>query len=519
MGKKSKYKKVLNLTSIGMGQSVLIQKSGEAASQMIQAYKGVRYDSAGNEILHKGRSLEKIANYKRNPNYFEQNTKQQAGFSAELIEEARRNKENIFNNNDKRSRTTDGIGKTNDMVSDLVDIDKYGNIIEGSGTQLKFLGVTKKGKVTVVDKLVKEESWDRYESVVVPKDQYQAACEYADKMAKECREQAKKLKAMGNTEEAQKQLSRAKRYENARSRIRQSKVTTEEALAARNDPKKFTVKEVATDSFAAGVQSMKSSMVIAGVIAVAQNSAAVINGEKDAVDAAIDSIETTADAGAVAFATGTAGTVLKAVMHTSKSDIIRRLGTTNAPAMIVTGVVDITECLVQFAKGNLTALQLLERLGEKGVCAVASGIGATFGGTAAGALFGTGAIIAGGVAGGMASYFVCSVIYNKAIDILRDAKIAKDRREYIEAMCADAIENMRIYQQILTEYCQKELGIKQKAFDDFFAMVDKSICKNDINGFYRSFDGLEKVFGIDTGFDSFDEFDAFMSNDSTILSF
>ena len=53
--------------AIEMAQDSLIQIEGEAAAQIIQAYKGVRYDSQGKDLNHKGRSLKQIKDYKLNP--------------------------------------------------------------------------------------------------------------------------------------------------------------------------------------------------------------------------------------------------------------------------------------------------------------------------------------------------------------------------------------------------------------------------------------------------------------------
>lgn len=58
MGEK-KDKSIVNSTTIGMAQNQNVQKHGEAASQIIQAYKGTRYDSKGRNLNHQGRSLKK----------------------------------------------------------------------------------------------------------------------------------------------------------------------------------------------------------------------------------------------------------------------------------------------------------------------------------------------------------------------------------------------------------------------------------------------------------------------------
>ena len=164
--KKKEDDKIINTTTIGVIQKELNQIYGEATSQIVQAYKGIRVDKFGDEIIHKGRSLKEINNYKINPKYESQNIKQQSGFSAELIEEARQNKEAILSGDKIRTRTTDGVGKTNDTQYDHIKIDENGNIIENTGTQMKFLkvSITKNGekKYDVIDKLANNKEWNRY---------------------------------------------------------------------------------------------------------------------------------------------------------------------------------------------------------------------------------------------------------------------------------------------------------------------------------------------------------------------
>ncbi len=89
---------------LGLMQDGLVQKHGEGASQIVQAYKGVRYDSAGNDIGHQGRNLKDISNYKVNDNHADANIKQQAGFSGELVKEARDNQEAILKGDTTRTR-------------------------------------------------------------------------------------------------------------------------------------------------------------------------------------------------------------------------------------------------------------------------------------------------------------------------------------------------------------------------------------------------------------------------------
>ncbi|MGL5098496.1 MAG: hypothetical protein ACRC6B_00400, partial [Fusobacteriaceae bacterium] len=173
---KEKNEKGPDPTLIGILEQQNIQTHGEGASQIIQAYKGTRYDSSGNDIGHKGRTLKDISEYKLNDQYKDTNLKQQSGFSGELIKEARDNKEAILNGDKSRTRTTDGVGKTNDQVHDHTKVDSNGNIIENSGSQMKILKDHKK----VVDKMAGDD-WEKYKNspMDVPSEQVEPAKAYA----------------------------------------------------------------------------------------------------------------------------------------------------------------------------------------------------------------------------------------------------------------------------------------------------------------------------------------------------
>ncbi|MFR6482568.1 MAG: hypothetical protein ACLUPK_04540 [Veillonella sp.] len=77
---------------------------------------------------------------------------------------------------------TDDIGRVNDPLYDTVIIDRDGNIVEGSGTQLKFVGAAERSirKYTakrVVDYLKnskRDKYWENDVPVEIPSDQYQS---------------------------------------------------------------------------------------------------------------------------------------------------------------------------------------------------------------------------------------------------------------------------------------------------------------------------------------------------------
>lgn len=520
--------KTINTASVGIAQDYLIQKNGEAASQMIQAHKGVRFDSFGNDLGHHGRSLKGINGYKAdNPKYHDQNIKQQSGFTAELIKEARDNKDAILKGDSTRTRTTDGIGNSNDRQYDHVKVDANGNPIDNTSTQMKFLesGIDKDGDRTfkVMDNLAKQKDWDRYDGKIdIPKGDYQDAIKYADKQANKLSDQAKRARELGKHDIADKLEKQAEGYEKAKKRIRESNVTNKEAIEARLNPEKFVAKEVIKDSHNAGIEAAKGAVIMSGAISAAQNLYSIIAEDKPIDEAVKDIAKTTAISGAVAYGVGTTGTAIKALMHSSKKELIRRIGTTNSPTMIVTGSIEIAKSMKRFANGEIDELELMQELGEKGTGMVAAGFASSIG-AGVGASIGSVVPVVGTVAGAaigafvgsMIGYSSSSMLYKGALEALNGAKVSGERRLVIEEISRASIIETERYREELLECAIVECNMREEIFKKLFDDIKKSIQNNDIEFFILSVDRVGKEFGVKMQFNSFEEVDQFMLDEST----
>lgn len=525
---KKKGNKIINTITLGTAQEKLNQTYGEMASQMKQAYKGIRIDEFGDEIIHKGRNLKDISNYKVNKEYESQNIKQQSGFSAELIEEARQNKEAILSESKVRTRTTDGIGKTNDTQYDHIKIDENGDIITGSGTQMKFLKVSvKNGKAEydVIDKLANNKEWNRYDTKVsIPKDQYEGAVEYANSRYEENMELYKKALEKGKFDVAQKYKQKAEDYKNAGERIISSKVTEEEAIEARKNPEKFVAKETLSDIHEAGKTAAKAGMLIGGSISIAQNLYAVVKEEKDMGEAIKDIATTTVKSGVISYTVGSSGTYIKSIMHSSESQLIRRLGTTSVPTLIVTGTIEVGKSIKRYACGEIDEKELLEELGEKGVGMITAGycassgavVGATIGSVVP--IIGTsiGGVI-GGFVGGVLGYNISGVLYKEALGALKAEELSYERRLVIEKLAEQAIEENRRYKEMFIKFSREQLMNREERINNYFSKLNDGILENNIDKCISSINDIGKIFGYDFQFKSMKEFDEFMSDKNSVL--
>ena len=517
--KKKKNKRLLNNVIIGMSEKEINQIYGEATSQMIQAYKGIRVNKFGDEIVHRGRNLKNISNYKLNPEYREQNIKQQSGFSAELIEEARENKEAILSNNRIRVRTTDGIGRINDTQYDHIKIDENGDIIENTGTQMKFLKVSvmKNGEIKydVIDKLANNKNWNRYDTkVTIPKEQYEGAVKYANSEYEKNIKLYKKSLENGKLDIANKYKQRAEEYKCARERIIPSNLTEKEALEARTNPEKFVAKEILKDIHEAGKVAAKGGMIVGGTIALAQNLYAVVNNEKDLGEAIEEVALSTLKSGTMAYTVGSTGSCIKSIMHSSENKLIRRLGTTSAPTLIVLGTIEIGKSIKKYSYGEINEIELLEELGEKGVGMLTAGycasagtvIGTTFFPVVGSAMSG----IIGGVVGSILGYNISSILYKEALESLKAEKISFEKRKIIEKLAEQAIKENLKYKELFIKFSEEKLFNRQENIKKGLLKINNSILNNDIESYINAINSVGEIFGYNLQFKNFKEINTFM---------
>ena len=109
---------------------------------------------------------------------------------------------------------------------------------------------------------------------------------------------------------------------------------------------------------------------------------------------------------------------MKALMHNSNSEIVRKLGTTNLPTMIITSTMEIGDVVKGYISGEITETEALTRLGKSGTGSLAASYGA-----AVGTIFMPGI---GTAVGSMVGYMVSSMLYDSCLQILVEADLAYD---------------------------------------------------------------------------------------------
>ncbi|MFT4105527.1 MAG: hypothetical protein QM657_07200 [Lacrimispora sp.] len=513
--KSEKQPKTITPSIIGATLKNSIQTHGEASSQILQAYKGIRVDAFGNDLHHKGRSLKQISTYStgNNPAMKDKVLKSQAGFSGELIKEARDNKEAILRGSPTRTRTTDGLGQTNNPIYDHVNVDEFGKVVEGSGSQMKIYktGVSQKYGDTydVIDKLAQNKKWQKYDCPVdIPSDQYDGALKYAKQKSEEYRKQANACRKNGDPELASRYDSIATQYDSAGKKVRKSNLTTDEAIAARTNPKKFVSKELCSDMHKAGKEAAVGVAVISGAFSAVQNIYHVLKSEKSVEEAAKDVLLDTASSSACAYGVEFAGVGLKAAMHSSSNEMVRRVGKTNAATTLITASIQIGQVLKSYATGKIDEAEALESLGSEGTSFLAAGFG--------GAVGAVGGPI-GSFLGATLATMISDAIYDNSLQILKDEKVSAERRAVIESMCQTALEELEFYQKEVEAYIRQQNNYRRERYDMLFEDIHDALRSENIDNFIQTINAFGQEFNVKLDFETFEELDQFMSDDSTVF--
>ncbi|MBQ7568021.1 hypothetical protein IJT17_04375 [bacterium] len=486
-----------------------VQRFGSAAKQHYVAYSGE--DRELGTQLKKG--LKSISLHKVNPEERYKNIHQQAGFSAEVKDVARTNAEKIIAGDTSRKVRTDDIGRVNDPLYDTVTVDANGDVIKGSGTQVKFIGASENdpsgaGNASRALDSLQSKKFAKYldadAKIEVPSDQYDKILQEADSRIEDLQKQLENRKNAGDTEEVKKLQERIAKLKKIKTNLRKSSVSQEEAVYAREHPELSTAKDIAKLSHRAGLETAKSAAVIGGSVSIVKNCVALVKGDIEPEDAIVNVAKETGTAAAIGYGTGYAGAALKGAMQNAKSAYVRTLAKTNLPATVVAVAVSATKILTRFFKGEIDGVQCLEDLGQEGAGMLSS---AMF------SVIGQALIpipVVGGLVGGMVGYAFSSACYGVLTESLKNAKLAREERERVEKACSEHIAMIRQYRENMEAIISQYLVGSMDVFREAFFGIKNALAIGDVDWFIDSANGITEQFGGTVPFTDMNDFDCKM---------
>ncbi len=246
------------------------------------------YASTNREHLSVLDKLEEISKRKINPNYIKQNINQQAGYSAEIKEQARVNEHNILAGKRERIVQYDDLSsgqkaqvkklfpnyatpsKNHELV-DYVSVDKKGNVIPGTAVQSKFVG--RNGEECFKKLLSKdyEKYFENGAKMNVPKDYYRDIQKAADAKIESLESQIAKQKGLGDFQKSAHLEEKLQKCKTIKAHTRPASATKREAIEARLNPNLSTAKDVTSVSHQAGMNAAQTGALIGGGVSLITN--------------------------------------------------------------------------------------------------------------------------------------------------------------------------------------------------------------------------------------------------------
>jgi len=549
---------------IALAADETVNRFGSANAEFIKGYRGV--DNETGQKLAKG--LADIANHKVNADPREgiKNIKQQAGYSAEVSVTSRRNAEaHIQRSNVRVSRADDlpQFGK-NHTVVDLVEL-RDGKIIEGSQTQMKFVGKREE----LFESIVREDGrFKRYRGVNLdlPSEQFEgsealrqkalelneqarhahrqahaarergelsAAKEYEKKATQQlkiaetydrrsmsaqelCKSQASARRAAaheaeqaGRPDDAAKLQREADNYDQLADKVKDSGLTTEDAIFYREHPKIATALDIARTSHRAGQEGAKYGAIIGGCIELLKNALAVAQEKKTARAALSDIATGTAKAGALGYATAAAGAAVKGVMQQSGNQTLRTLTGTSAPTLAVNICLSLSASVKRYVTGEISEAELLTEVGEKGAGMLSSGMMAALGQLAIPVPF------LGAAIGGMIGYSLSSLFYQSALDTARAVEASRENLDRVRAIEAAARASIAEQQNALDTFLRQEIPQLRQETLQLLTVVESPNAL-DIDAFSAVISRYASLLAKELQLRSQAEFDDFMASDQPL---
>ncbi len=449
------------------------------------AEESALHASANREHFSAFDRLEQISKRKINPKYINQNINQQAGYSAEIKEQARVNEHNILAGKRERIVQYDDLSgekkaqvkklfpnyatpsKNHELV-DYVSVDKKGNVIPKTLTQSKFVG---RNGAECFEKFLSKD-YEKYlkngMKMEIPKDFFGDFQKEANIKIKSLESQSAKQKELGNFQKADILERRLQKCKTIKSHTRPASTTKAEAIEARLNPKLSTAKDVANLSHQAGMNAAQTGALIGGGVSAITNIYECIANGKDPMKAIKHTAIATLKGGALSYGSAFASSSLEGLMQSSANKIIQSLGKGSLPAMFVGACVANATVLTRYFSGKIDGTELLKQLGKANATLVSSGAMA-FAGQALIPIPVVGALI-----GGFVGAILSETFFNAFLKAREEAKLARQRRIEIEKECREIIKHLEAYQNQFKEVFEKYFHETTKFFNQSFNELERA---------------------------------------------
>lgn len=452
------------------------------------AEESALYASANREHFSAWDRLEEISKRKINPKYINQNINQQAGYSAEIKEQAHVNAHNILAKKGERIVQYDDLSseqkaqvkklfpnyatpsKNHELV-DYISVDEKGNVIPGTAVQSKFVG--RNGEECFKKLLSKdyEKYFENGAKMKITRNHYGDFQRAVNTKIKSLESQIAKQKGLGDFQKAAHLEEKLQKCKTIKAHTRPASATKAEAIEARLNPKLSTAKDVASVSHQAGMNAAQTGALIGGVVSLATNVYECVANGKDPIKALKHTAIATLKGGVLSYGSAFASSSLGGWMQSSANKFVQSLGKSSAPAMIMGVCVANITILGRYFSGKIDGKELLKQLGKANTTLVSSGAMAVAGQV----------LIPIPVVGVLIGGFVGAALSETFFNILNSERVelARQERIKIERECHEIIKLLEIYQNQFKEVFERYFHETTKFFNQNFDELERALYAGD----------------------------------------
>lgn len=486
----------------------VVQRYGDAGAEYIKGYTG--FDATTGEQFKLG--LKKIATYKVPSQDAKKVLASQAGYAAEVAATSRDNAEAVISGSPVRTVRSDDHPsyKRNHPVVDRLQV-LDGEVVFGSEGQMKF--VASKNCGNLLNKIAKPDgAFARYRGIKLelPSEQMEMAEQHCRSEAATLRNNAQAAEAHGKPQVAAKLREHADNYDQLARNLKDSGLTSDDALFYRTHPRIATARDIARTSHRAGMEGVTGGVMVGAAISLVSN-AFMVATERREVKAALQGVAVdTAKAGAMGYASAATGSVLKSLMQQSGSRGLQTLSRTAAPALVVNICITMGVSIKQYANGEIDGVEFMEHIGEKGAGMLSAGMMAALGQVV------IPIPVLGAAIGGMIGCTLSSMFYRESLLAAKNASLATEALAAAVELHTAAREEVQRQREALAAFMASELPALRGATAELLAALDVSEQALEADAFATAINSYALLLGSTLEFGSLDEFDIFMSRDAPL---
>ena len=247
---------------------------------------------------------------------------------------------------------------------------------------------------------------------------------------------------------------------------------------------------------------------------ITDNFGAWLDGRKNFGDATVDIAVNTTKNTAVRYTkehgADIAAKALKELATRAEIRVLNKLADSNTLTNIAGTVYNIGSAFKRLINGEITEIEFLREIGEKGTAAVVSGVYATVGTTAGTLIAGPLGGVIGGAIGSAVEYFATNLLYGAVLQSLEEAKTSRQRYEAMKTFCDYYIPEMERQRLEFKRKVAQFLSDRQQVIDTSLNRFEAAVRSKNFDGVSSALNNIAEEFGGSLQFKNFDELNRFM---------